>query len=96
MNNKLSILAGNKEIKLVIAGNPAEMKQVDIYPHSSENIFTSEDIQSVYKERQLANYDIFSVVGTSLVIEEIHHGDLVFGKRLNPEEKTQIKIMSNE
>lgn len=91
MNNKLSILAGNKEIKLVIAGNPAEMKQVDIYPHSSENIFTSEDIQSVYKERQLANYDIFSVVGTSLVIEEIHHGDLVFGKRLNPEEKTQIK-----
>ncbi len=89
--NKLSTLIGDKEIKLVIAGNPAEMKQIDKYLHSSENILTSEEIQSVYKEKKLGDYDIFSVLGTSLVIEEIHHGDLVFGKKLNPEEKTQIK-----
>lgn len=89
--NKLSTLTGDKEIKLVIAGNPAEMKQIDKYLHSSENILTSEEIQSVYKEKKLGDYDIFSVLGTSLVIEEIHHGDLVFGKKLNPEEKTQIK-----
>lgn len=91
MNNKLSILTGNKDIQLVIAGNPAEMKQVDKYPHDSENVFISENIQSAYKEKELQGYDIFSVLGTSLAIEEIHHGDLVFGKRLNPEEKTQIK-----
>ena len=69
--NKLSTLIGDKEIKLVIAGNPAEMKQIDKYLHSSENILTSEEIQSVYKEKKLGDYDIFSVLGTSLVIEEI-------------------------
>ena len=73
--NKLSTLTGDKEIKLVIAGNPAEMKQIDKYLHSSENILTSEEIQSVYKEKKLGDYDIFCVLGTSLVIEEIHHGD---------------------
>ena len=31
--NKLSTLIGDKEIKLVIAGNPAEMKQIDKYSH---------------------------------------------------------------
>ena len=44
--NKLSTLTGDKEIKLVIAGNPAEMKQIDKYLHSSENILTSEEINT--------------------------------------------------
>lgn len=91
MDYKLSILTGNKKNQLIAAGNPVELKPVDIRSYESDNISISEEIQSSYKEKNLSGYDIFNVIGNALAIEDIHQGDLVFGKILNAEEKTQIK-----
>ena len=91
MDYKLSILTGNKKTQLIAAGNPVELKPVDIRSYESDNISISEEIQSSYKEKNLSGYDIFNVIGNALAIEDIHQGDLVLGKILNAEEKTQIK-----
>lgn len=91
MDYKLSILTGNKKNQLIAAGNPVELKPVDIRSYESDNISISEEIQSSYKEKNLSGYDIFNVIGNALAIEDIHQGDLVLGKILNAEEKTQIK-----
>ena len=91
MDYKLSILTGNKKTQLITAGNPVELKPVDIRSYESDNISISEEIQSSYKEKNLSGYDIFNVIGNALAIEDIHQGDLVLGKILNAEEKTQIK-----
>ena len=91
MDYKLSILTGNKKNQLIAAGNPVELKPVDIRSYESDNISISEEIQSSYKEKNLSGHDIFNVIGNALAIEDIHQGDLVLGKLLNSEEKTQIK-----
>lgn len=87
MDYKLSILTGNKKNQLIAAGNPVELKPVDIRSYESDNISISEEIQSSYKEKNLSGYDIFNVIGNALAIEDIHQGDLVLGKILNAEEK---------
>lgn len=91
MDYKLSILTGNKKTQLIAAGNPVELKPVDIRSYESDNISISEEIQSSYKEKNLSGYDIFNVLGNALAIEDIQQGDLILGKILNAEERTQIK-----
>lgn len=91
MDYKLSILTGKKKIQLIIAGNPVELKQANIYPNETDDLSISEEIQSFYKEKNLSDYDIFNVQGNALAIEDIHQGDLIFSKILNAEERTQIK-----
>ena len=51
MDYKLSILTGNKKNQLIAAGNPVELKPVDIRSYESDNISISEEIQSSIKRR---------------------------------------------